>query len=390
MIDRDDEHTLARRRFRVLPNRKPLDRPGDPPRAMRYIFVPPRAASRRRVRILLQGAQYAFVLVGLACLGTVAFKFGRARIFQSYQSWRLNRAVRHMDGQIKDSSRNDYGVPVPTTLPPGALVGRLEIPKLDISVIVLEGVGTDILERAAGHVPDTAFPGGPGNIVIAGHRDTFFRALRNITKDDEITLTTPQGIYRYHVQSTEKVGPENVKVLEATAHPTLTLVTCFPFYYIGPAPERFIVRADEIPNSLNPPAVQISDITSPTVESGSAESAYVMPVKSPIRHKKSRYKPHHPARAHRTQVAKAAITDTQTSDAVAPPTEQAPPQEAVVSTPVGPPKVEAPNRAIDSKSSAPVADAHKTNPPVNSPSPPHKALSKVRAWFTYIPRRLAQ
>ena len=136
-------------------------------------------------------------------------------------------------------------------LPMGALVGRMEIPKIGISVMVLEGDGDDVLRKAVGHVPTTAFPGGPGNVVIAGHRDTFFRALRKIRKDDEIIFTTTQGIYNYQVGSIEKVGPQDVQVLKASLHPTLTLVTCYPFDYIGPAPERFVVQAWETQSSRN-------------------------------------------------------------------------------------------------------------------------------------------
>ena len=102
--------------------------------------------------------------------------------------------------------------------------------------MVLEGDGDGVLQKAVGHVPTTAFPGGPGNVVIAGHRDTFFRALRKIRNDDDIIFTTTQGTYNYQVASIEEVGPQDVQVLRASLHPTLTLVTCYPFDYIGPAP----------------------------------------------------------------------------------------------------------------------------------------------------------
>jgi sortase A len=94
-----------------------------------------------------------------------------------------------------------------------------------------------------GHIPGTALPGEDGNIVLAAHRDTFFRPLRNIQKGDEIALTTLSGAYRYRVESIQIVGPDDVGVLSPTKQPTLTLVTCYPFYFVGSAPKRFIVRA---------------------------------------------------------------------------------------------------------------------------------------------------
>jgi sortase A len=94
-----------------------------------------------------------------------------------------------------------------------------------------------------GHIPGTALPGEDGNIVLAAHRDTFFRPLRNIQKGDEIALTTWNGAFRYRVESIQVVGPDDVGVLQPTSLPTLTLVTCYPFYFVGSAPKRFIVRA---------------------------------------------------------------------------------------------------------------------------------------------------
>jgi len=125
----------------------------------------------------------------------------------------------------------------------GAIIDRLEVPRIHISVVVLEGAGEDVLRVAAGHVPGTAMPGKRGNIGIAAHRDTLFRPLRFIRIGDEITMTTPSGSYRFSVQSTEIVGPNKVRVLDPTADSELTLVTCYPFFYTGPAPKRFIVHA---------------------------------------------------------------------------------------------------------------------------------------------------
>ncbi len=140
-------------------------------------------------------------------------------------------------------------IAAPDAIPPpasGGLIGRIDIPRLDISVVVIEGTGSTTLRRAVGHIPGTALPGHRGNIGISGHRDTFFRPLRNIRKGDLITLTTLEGEYRYRVVSTKIVMPSDVSVLDSDGREILTLVTCHPFYFVGAAPDRFIVRAERI------------------------------------------------------------------------------------------------------------------------------------------------
>ncbi len=126
------------------------------------------------------------------------------------------------------------------------LIGRIEIPRLGLSVIVMEGTSGKTLRRAVGHIAGTSLPGRPGNIGISGHRDTFFQPLKDIQRNDIITLTTLLGQYRYRVVSTTIVGPSDVAVLDSSAEELLTLVTCYPFYFVGPAPDRFIVRARRV------------------------------------------------------------------------------------------------------------------------------------------------
>jgi sortase A len=108
---------------------------------------------------------------------------------------------------------------------------------------VRTGSDARTLQLAVGHIPGTARPGEDGNVGLAGHRDTFFRRLRDIEPDDRIRIVTPSGTYDYRVQRTDVVEPSDVGVLERTTEPSLTLVTCYPFTYVGSAPERFIVRA---------------------------------------------------------------------------------------------------------------------------------------------------
>jgi LPXTG-site transpeptidase (sortase) family protein len=139
--------------------------------------------------------------------------------------------------------------PTPAPAPPlrrGDVVGELEIPRLQVSVMVFEGDDAGILKQGAGHIPGTALPAGSGNIGIAAHRDTYFRPLRAIRANDVISVKTLAGTSRYAVTETEIVRPSDVGVLERAPGRDLTLVTCYPFFYVGSAPERFIVHARKI------------------------------------------------------------------------------------------------------------------------------------------------
>jgi sortase A len=140
---------------------------------------------------------------------------------------------------------------VHSTAPPppvrrGDVIGELEIPRLQVSVMVFEGDDAGILSEGAGHIPGTALRSGTGNIGIAAHRDTYFRPLRLVHANDVIALTTPAGVSRYAVTDTKIVQPSNVGVLAVAPGRDLTLVTCYPFYYVGNAPQRFIVHARKI------------------------------------------------------------------------------------------------------------------------------------------------
>jgi sortase A len=135
--------------------------------------------------------------------------------------------------------------PASSQLPPRAYVARLEIERLGLSTVVREGADDSTLRTAAGHLSDTPLPGEPGNSAIAGHRDTLFRKLQDVRVGDRIAVTRPAGTAYFTVRDTRVVAPTDVSVLAPTEGPTLTLVTCYPFRYIGPAPNRFVVRATE-------------------------------------------------------------------------------------------------------------------------------------------------
>jgi sortase A len=186
-------------------------------------------ALRWMQRVLFAGA--------IVLLGYCGFVLMDTWIFQVRESAELERFT------PERPAASDAAMPA---IGPDGLIGRMEVQRLGVSVVVMEGTKNKTLRRAVGHIAGTALPGQAGNVGIAGHRDTFFRPLRNIQPDDIITLTTLRGAYRYRVVSTKVVGPDNVAVLDPDGKEILTLVTCYPFYYVGSAPDRFIVRAERV------------------------------------------------------------------------------------------------------------------------------------------------
>jgi sortase A len=122
-------------------------------------------------------------------------------------------------------------------------ISRLEIPRIGLTAMVLDGASSQTMRVGLGHITGTSSPGENGNVAIAGHRDTFFRPLRRIQEGDEILLETPAKALTYRVSSTEIVDPSEVAVLRSHGKDELTLITCYPFSYLGPAPKRFIVHA---------------------------------------------------------------------------------------------------------------------------------------------------
>ena len=210
------------------------------------------ATARERRRLTLRWGHRLFFACAALALGYCGFVLAEARVFQYVESRNLDRQL-HDEISLSTISLPARLPALPQDLPPlatGRLIGRLEVSRLGLSVMVVEGEDQTTLRRAAGHVPSTSLPGEPGNVGITGHRDTFFRPLRNIQLNDMITLTTLQGEYRYRVVSTKVVTPENVAVLDSTRGEILTLVTCHPFYFVGPAPKRFIVRAQRVPEAV--------------------------------------------------------------------------------------------------------------------------------------------
>ncbi len=129
------------------------------------------------------------------------------------------------------------------------VLGRVSIPRLHIAAMVEEGDDDGTLSAAVGHIPGTALPGNAGNVGLAGHRDTFFARVKELRRGDEIDFETRSAVFKYRVEQLVVVDPKNTSVLKGSGENRLTLVTCYPFHYIGPAPKRFIVQARQMSES---------------------------------------------------------------------------------------------------------------------------------------------
>lgn len=186
------------------------------------------------------------ILIGIVCLGYFGYVYAEARLYQSFEDQQLDeilQSAQKPETRQPRAARANVSMPRRPPPKPGSTVGRIEIPRLGISAVIRAGTDARTLRLAVGYISGTALPGEQGNLGLAGHRDTFFRKLRDINPDDEIRVTTKDGVFKYYVQRTTIVQPNDVWVLDPTKSPVLTLVTCYPFTYIGSAPKRFIVRA---------------------------------------------------------------------------------------------------------------------------------------------------
>jgi sortase A len=180
----------------------------------------------------------AFILAGALALLCWGYLWLQQQWFEKTASYVLEQRL--LSSHIMGRRKAKHNVVVATK--PGEIIGRIEIPRIHLSAMILEGADSNSLRFGAGHVQGTALPGARGNVAIAAHRDTFFRPLREVRPNDTILLTTVAGVYRYRVEGTEIVAPTDVQVLKRTRDSQLTLVTCYPFYYVGSAPRRFIVH----------------------------------------------------------------------------------------------------------------------------------------------------
>jgi sortase A len=174
-------------------------------------------------------------LLGTVAVSYVGLMFLHARNYQNVANNVLARQM-HSEEQGKIS-------PSEAAVRDGDVLGRIEIPRLGVIVVIVEGTTARTLDVGVGHIEGTALPGQPGNIGIAGHRDTYFRTLKNIRMGDEIRIQTATGLSRYRVDRVQIVAPDDMRVLAPSAASAITLVTCYPFHFIGAAPQRFVVHA---------------------------------------------------------------------------------------------------------------------------------------------------
>lgn len=265
---------------------------------------PARFTFLRRFQILL-------LILGVCALGYYGYALADQYVYQSYENWAFDQQIAG-DSNVtfadylrqqtplgflvgaapaKPAVSSNPTAPArpeqqPTRPAEGSLLGRVEISRLNVAAMVREGVDSKTLSTAVGHVPSTALPGQTGNFAIAAHRDTLFRALKDIKKDDLVTFQSPNGTYTYQVVATKIVRPSDVTILSsdgggiipadnppsepADRSRLLTMITCYPFYYVGSAPKRFIVEAEFIPN--RPAAPKLEAESPPPPPSAAAET----------------------------------------------------------------------------------------------------------------------
>lgn len=224
----------------------------------------------------LRWTRLILLLIGISALVYYGYTLSNEYIYQSYENWAFDQKIAGRAATFTDYLRaktpfgfllgnQESAVPEESVQPKtpvaphpalGSMLGRVEIPRLHLSAIVREGVDTKVLSVAVGHVPYTALPGGSGNFAIAAHRDTLFRALKDIKKDDLVSFQSPEGTFTYRVLATKIVKPTDVSVLRADGGglipgggKLLTMITCYPFYYVGSAPKRFIVEGKLVSHS---------------------------------------------------------------------------------------------------------------------------------------------
>jgi len=199
------------------------------------LFINDKGIFAKRGQRFIRWTRLVLLMVGVLALSYVGLTLLDARIYQE-------NAELTLEEQIQAQETHETAPPKLTTKE-GDILGRIEIPKIGLSVVVLEGTTSQTLQHGVGHIKGTALPGEPGNVGIAGHRDTYFRGLKDIRANDEIQIETIAGITRYEVDWIQITVPSDVAIVSSATDSALTLVTCYPFHYVGAAPERYVVHA---------------------------------------------------------------------------------------------------------------------------------------------------
>jgi sortase A len=190
--------------------------------------------NRRTVSLVL-------VIAGIGLLGYVGSEY-----------WGMYRSQKNLEAEWERQAAtvSSPGQPAPA---PDQMLTRVVIPKIGLDAIVVEGASRKALSAGPGHMKETAMPGETGNAVITAHRDTFFRHIYELVKGDQIQVRRSGRVFTYAVTGKRIVLPEDVSVIKATPDPQLTLITCYPTYYIGPAPKRLVVFSKLVDSSGDAP-----------------------------------------------------------------------------------------------------------------------------------------
>jgi len=197
---------------------------------MNPLSSPPKGVGST-VRQVLRSACYCFLAFGVFALGYAGFVFADSNAYQALETKKFEQP-----GRLSE----------PHILAEGDVIGEMQVPRLGLSVMVVQGDSPASLRHAVGHLAKSALPGEWGNVALAGHRDTYFRPVRDIHLGDEVRFKTLEHTFEYVVESIEVVAPSDIQILDVFTGHDLTLITCFPFYYVGSAPKRFVVRAREV------------------------------------------------------------------------------------------------------------------------------------------------
>lgn len=195
----------------------------------------------------IRRAEFVFWITGFACLGVYLVAQAQSDQAQTDAIAQIEQQGLVSQTQLPDMTHwskkriESYDSSDANAQSP---LGVLSIPAVDVRVAVFNGTSDRLLDLGAGRIPGTAPTAGDGNLAIAAHRDGFFRGLKDIEVGDELSFTSKQETHTFTVTELSVVDPTDVSVLESTVNPTITLITCYPFYFVGSAPQRFIVRAE--------------------------------------------------------------------------------------------------------------------------------------------------
>lgn len=207
------------------------------------LFIPETQTYAKRGADFFRWTRRALLVIGVVALSYVAITLLYAKLYQRKVDNILEQQIR---GEEQHPAVLSVSAGKGIKVREGDVLGRIVVPRLGIKVVILQGTTSKTLRLGAGHMIGTAMPGEEGNIGIAGHRDTWFRDLKDIQSGDQIQIQTAAGQSRYQVDWIQIVAPKDIGILALTKGSAITLVTCYPFHYIGAAPERFVVHAHKL------------------------------------------------------------------------------------------------------------------------------------------------